>query len=58
MKYWRDEFSTGYRNTKDELDVSNNQTSGIVSILSAGTFFGALLSPFLGDFVGRRLART
>ena len=43
MKYWRNEFSTGYINTKDHYkDVTSSQSSEIVSILSAGTFFGAL----------------
>jgi hypothetical protein len=43
MKYWRKEFSTGYINKKDGLpDVTSDQSSLIVSILSAGTFFGAL----------------
>jgi hypothetical protein len=40
MKYWRHLFSTGYINPKDDLpDVTASQTSTIVSILSAGTFF-------------------
>jgi MFS transporter, SP family, sugar:H+ symporter len=55
MKYWKNHFSTGYR--KDgELDVNASQTSTIVSILSAGTFFGALFSAPIADFFGRRLA--
>jgi len=57
MKYWRSLFSTGYINPKDHLpDVTASQTSEIVSILSAGTFFGALFSAPLADFLGRRLA--
>lgn len=36
-------------------DVSPSQESAIVSILSAGTFFGALASPFLADTIGRRM---
>ncbi len=56
MDYWRDQFSTGYRDTTGHLDVSPSQSSAIVSILSAGTFFGALASPFLADNIGRRLA--
>ena len=56
MPYWQTEFSTGYINPKGHLDVTTNQESAIVSILSAGTFFGALASPFLGDYIGRRLA--
>ncbi|KAF2634352.1 high affinity glucose transporter RGT2 [Massarina eburnea CBS 473.64] len=56
MKHWRDLFSTGYRNPKDgELDVTASQTSEIVSILSAGTFFGALTAAPVADKVGRRL---
>jgi len=56
MKFWRDTFSTGYRNSADQLDVSPSQSSAIVSILSAGTFFGALASPLLADNIGRRWA--
>ncbi|KAK0665412.1 general substrate transporter [Cercophora samala] len=54
MDYWREEFSTGYRDAKGHLDVSPTDTSAVVSILSAGTFFGALASPLLGDNIGRR----
>jgi MFS family permease len=54
MDHWRDLFSTGYRDSKGHLDVSPSQSSAIVSILSAGTFFGALASPLLGDHIGRR----
>ncbi|KAI0389491.1 high-affinity glucose transporter RGT2 [Xylariaceae sp. FL0594] len=56
MRYWMSLFSTGYVNGKGELDVTPSQSSGIVSILSAGTFFGALGSPFFADYIGRRLA--
>ncbi|KAG5982695.1 hypothetical protein E4U55_001518 [Claviceps digitariae] len=56
MPYWQDTFSTGYRNPDGHLDVTTNQESAIVSILSAGTFFGALLSPFMSDVIGRRYA--
>ncbi|GAO15594.1 uncharacterized protein UV8b_04767 [Ustilaginoidea virens] len=55
MGYWQDTFSTGYVNPNGHLDVTTNQESAIVSILSAGTFFGALMSPFLGDYTGRRI---
>ncbi|KAK4151691.1 general substrate transporter [Chaetomidium leptoderma] len=54
MDHWRELFSTGYRDSKGHLDVSPSQSSAIVSILSAGTFFGALASPLLGDNIGRR----
>lgn len=41
MKYWEDHFSTGYRNPDTgALSVTASQESEIVSILSAGTFFG------------------
>ncbi|KAG5950730.1 hypothetical protein E4U53_004493 [Claviceps sorghi] len=56
MPYWQDTFSTGYRNPEGHLDVTTNQESAIVSILSAGTFVGALASPFMSDHIGRRLA--
>ena len=56
MKYWRKLFSTGYINPKDHyLDVTASQSSEIVSILSAGTFFGALASSYVADIFGRRL---
>ncbi|OAL07174.1 general substrate transporter [Phaeosphaeriaceae sp. SRC1lsM3a] len=55
MKYWRDTFSTGYRNKDGDLDITAEQSSLIVSILSAGTFFGALTAAPSADFLGRRL---
>lgn len=55
MPYWRRQFSTGYVNRVDGLpDISASQSSQIVSILSAGTFFGALTAAPVGDFIGRR----
>lgn len=55
MPYWRRQFSTGYINRVDGLpDISASQSSQIVSILSAGTFFGALTAAPVGDFIGRR----
>jgi len=56
IPYWQALFSTGYINPKGEPDVTPSQSSAIVSILSAGTFFGALGSPFFADYIGRRLA--
>ena len=57
MPYWRKTFSTGYINEKEGmLDVTSSEKSIIVSILSAGTFFGALLSGPVADFIGRRWA--
>ncbi|KAF2682824.1 general substrate transporter [Lentithecium fluviatile CBS 122367] len=56
MHHWRDLFSTGYVNPTDNLpDVTADQTSLIVSILSAGTFFGALTAAPVADMIGRRL---
>ncbi|KAK8007649.1 release factor [Apiospora arundinis] len=56
MEYWQTLFSTGYVNSKGHLDVSPSQSSAVVSILSAGTFFGALSSPMFADTIGRRYA--
>ncbi|KAK4983130.1 Plasma membrane low glucose sensor [Elasticomyces elasticus] len=53
MKYWLGLFSTGYR-VKGELAITAQQSSEIVSLLSAGTFFGALTAAPTGDFFGRR----
>ena len=53
MPYWQDQFSTGYM--KDgHPDVTASQSSEIVSLLSAGTFFGALTAGPTGEFFGRR----
>lgn len=54
MPYWQDLFSTGYRDSTGHLNVTSSQTSAIVSILSAGTFFGALGAAPMGDLIGRR----
>lgn len=57
MKHWRELFSTGHTNPVDGLpDVSTSEQALIVSILSAGTFFGALLSAPAADHLGRRWA--
>lgn len=56
MKYWRQLFSTGYINPADDYpDVTASQSSMIVSLLSAGTFFGALFAAPMADIFGRRL---
>ncbi|KAL4765029.1 sugar porter family MFS transporter [Aspergillus foveolatus] len=54
MPYWARTFSTGYRDSTGQLNVTSSQSSAIVSILSAGTFFGALGASPMGDIVGRR----
>jgi MFS family permease len=55
MPYWQRLFSTGYVDAEGNPNINASQESAIVSILSAGTFFGALCSPLLSDYVGRRL---
>ena len=54
--YWENQFSTGYRDAKGHLNVTASQSAEIVSILSAGTFFGALGAAPVADRIGRRLA--
>lgn len=54
MPFWQDLFSTGYE-VDGHRDVTSSQKSEIVSILSAGTFFGALLSAPVADTLGRRM---
>ncbi|KAI1739109.1 general substrate transporter [Xylaria scruposa] len=56
MKSFRDQFSTGYRDEHGELSLRPDQISITVAILSAGTFFGALVSAPFGDWIGRRLS--
>ena len=55
MPYWQRLFSTGYVDEDGNPNITASQESAIVSILSAGTFFGALASPFLADYLGRRI---
>ena len=54
MPYWAETFSTGYRDSTGQLNVTASQSAAIVSILSAGTFFGSLGAAPMGDFIGRR----
>ncbi|KAE9981130.1 hypothetical protein Vi05172_g3618 [Venturia inaequalis] len=49
MPYWLREF------TSDGKTLTASDSSLIVSILSAGTFFGALLAAPLADMFGRRI---
>ena len=51
MPYWLKEFST----TSDKTSILASNKSLIVSILSAGTFFGALAAAPFADILGRRL---
>ncbi|KAJ5371719.1 hypothetical protein N7517_003725 [Penicillium concentricum] len=56
MKKWREMFSTGFINETDGLpDVTSSESSMIVSLLSAGTFFGALGAAPIADKFGRRM---
>ncbi|PQE21772.1 glucose transporter rco-3 protein [Rutstroemia sp. NJR-2017a WRK4] len=57
MHAFRKQFSTGYIDPTDhEPSVSPGQSSQIVAMLSAGTFFGALFAAPLGDNLGRRIS--
>ncbi|ATZ50107.1 hypothetical protein BCIN_05g04880 [Botrytis cinerea B05.10] len=57
MRAFRQQFSTGYVDPSDnELSISPSQSAQIVAILSAGTFFGALLAAPMGDRIGRRIS--
>lgn len=56
MPWWLRQFSTGVLNDKGERIISPGQSSEIVSILSAGTFFGALSAAPIADHIGRRLS--
>lgn len=56
MPFWKSLFSTGYIDPNGDRNITTSQESAIVSILSAGTFFGALASPFMSDYIGRRPA--
>ncbi|KAF2457097.1 glucose transporter-like protein [Lineolata rhizophorae] len=50
MDYWKREFST-----EPDGEITPAQDSLIVSILSAGTFFGALFAAPFADILGRRM---
>jgi SP family sugar:H+ symporter-like MFS transporter len=50
MKYWKQTFAT-----QADGKLTASEDSLIVSILSAGTFFGALLAAPCADILGRRI---
>jgi SP family sugar:H+ symporter-like MFS transporter len=58
MPQWLETCSTGYKNpdTNFSPGITAAESSLIVSILSAGTFFGALSAAPCADFTGRRMA--
>ncbi|OBT53655.1 hypothetical protein VE04_06101 [Pseudogymnoascus sp. 24MN13] len=56
MDYWKALFTDGTRDANGDPDISASNTAAIVSILSAGTFFGSLSAAPFADFLGRRLA--
>jgi predicted MFS family arabinose efflux permease len=56
MTPFRMQFSTGYEDKPGVPGISPSQSSQIVAILSAGTFFGALGAAPFADHIGRRLS--
>ncbi|TKA62552.1 hypothetical protein B0A49_11132, partial [Cryomyces minteri] len=54
MPFWLKTFSTGAVDKMGQPAITAQQSSEIVSLLSAGTFFGALTAAPTGDFFGRR----
>lgn len=55
MRYWLDHFSTGAKDPETGLPaITAAQGSQIVSLLSAGTFFGALSAGPTADLLGRK----
>jgi len=55
MPYWLKEFARDHDPKTGAPVLSSSDKSLIVSILSVGTFFGALMSAPVADFIGRRL---
>jgi MFS transporter, SP family, sugar:H+ symporter len=53
--YWQQQFGNTL-NSDGTITISTSQKSMIVSILSVGTFFGALAAAPFGDFLGRKWA--
>jgi SP family sugar:H+ symporter-like MFS transporter len=52
MKYW---LHHGFADASNNYEITASQDSLIVSILSAGTFFGALSAAPMADILGRRI---
>jgi len=54
MKDWLRTFGSPDANAKTGYSITSSQESLVVSILSAGTFFGALLAAPVADILGRK----
>jgi sugar porter (SP) family MFS transporter len=54
MKVWLEVFGTPNANGEAGYSLTSSRESLVVSILSAGTFFGALLAAPMGDILGRK----
>lgn len=54
MPAWLELFNNGHFNELGEPELSSSDESLIVSILSLGTFLGALTAAPVADFFGRR----
>ncbi len=54
MSSFKSQFSTGFKDDQAKPGISPDQTSLIVSMLSAGTVLGSLISAPIGDIWGRR----
>lgn len=55
MPRWIELFNNGYLNPEGEPAIDPSDESLIVSILSAGTFLGALSAAPTADLLGRRM---
>jgi MFS transporter, SP family, sugar:H+ symporter len=55
MPFWLRGFNKGYINAEGEIALNPSDESLIVSILSLGTFLGALTAAPTADFFGRRM---
>jgi len=56
MPAWLEVFGTPVEGSPGQYELTTSNDSLVTSILSAGTFFGALLASPTGDFLGRRYA--
>ena len=54
MASFKAQFTTGYTDKSGDPAISPGQVALIVSILSAGTVLGSLISAPMGDIFGRR----